>query len=113
MIVDDDRTMVKLLQTLLELDGYEVVVVAFGADVLKKANQKPPDVILMDYHLADMSGVEVLQKIRADPGFGQTPVVIASGMDVEAEVKAAGANAFLIKPFDPDILPELFAQLIG
>jgi len=112
MIVDDDSTMVKLLQTLLELDGFDVSVVRQGADVLDKAIETPPDIFLMDYHLTDIDGVEVLRQIRANGKLAKTPVIIASGANVEEEVMAAGADDFLLKPYDPDDLPALFSQLI-
>ena len=114
MIVDDDRTMTKLLETLLKLDGFEVVVVRQGGEVIAAATASPPDVILMDYHLADTNGATVLRELRAHETFAGLPVVIASGMNnVEEEVMAAGANMFLTKPFDTDELPGLFNQLIG
>jgi DNA-binding response OmpR family regulator len=113
MIVDDDRTMTSLMQTLLELDGYDVVVVSRGHDVLPKAEQTRPDIIIMDYHLTDIHGVEVLRDLRAHSTLAQTPVVIASGMDVSDEVMAAGANEFLTKPFEPDDLPLIFKRLLA
>jgi CheY-like chemotaxis protein len=113
MIVDDDRTTVKLLQTLLELDGFRVSVVPRGGDVLPKAREVQPDVFLMDYHLSDMNGTQVVQHLRADPTFARTPIVMVSGMDVEQEALKAGASAFLVKPFEPDDLPVLFNRLMG
>ena len=113
MIVDDDRTTVKLLQTLLELDGYQVTVVGRGADVVPLAQQAVPDIFLMDYHLSDMDGVEVIRALRALPQFASTPIVMTSGLDVEAEALRAGANIFLVKPFEPDQLPALFDALIA
>lgn len=116
LIVDDDRTTVKLLQTLLELDGYTVAVAPRGGDVIPLAVQFQPDIFLMDYHLSDMDGVEVLRDLRAGAADGQfvtCPVVMASGLDVEEEVMAAGANAFLVKPFEPDDLPALFNRLVA
>ena len=111
MIVDDDRTMTSLMQTLLELDGYDVVVVSRGGDVIARAEQTRPDIIVMDYHLADTYGVEIVKDIRAHSTLYHTPIVIASGMDVSDEVLAAGANEFLTKPFDPDDLPIIFKRL--
>lgn len=111
MIVDDDRTMTSLMQTLLELDGYQVTIVSRGSDVITKAEQTRPDIIVMDYHLADTHGVEIVKDIRAHSTLSQTPIVIASGMDVSEEVLAAGANEFLTKPFDPDDLPVIFKRL--
>lgn len=113
MIVDDDRTTVKLLQTLLELDGFDISIAPRGADVIPLANEFKPDLFLMDYHLSDMDGVEVIRELRAGGPFMTTPIVVASGLDVEEEVKEAGANAFLIKPFEPDELPGLFNRLLA
>ncbi|MBC7869634.1 MAG: response regulator [Chitinophagaceae bacterium] len=113
MIVDDDRTTVKLLQTLLELDGFDVSIAGRGGDVIELANKVVPDIFLMDYHLTDMDGVDVLRDLRAAGNFMKTPVVMTSGLDVEDEVMEAGANAFLVKPFEPDDLPKLFNKLVG
>ena len=112
MIVDDDRTTVSLLQTLLELDGFEVTVVARGMDVIPKAEANQPELILMDYHLADVYGIQVLRDIRQHENLANVPVVITSGMDVSDEVMAAGANEFLVKPFEPSDLNKLFNRLI-
>jgi len=113
MIVDDDRNTVKLLQTLLELDGFEVSVAPRGADVMPIAEQSMPDIFLMDYHLADMDGVDVIRQLRAHSTFAQTPIVMTSGLDVEQEALEAGANKFIVKPFEPGDLPSLFNSLIA
>ncbi len=112
MLVDDDRTTVKLLQTLLELDGFEVHVVGRGADVMPLAEKVNPHIFLMDYHLSDVDGVEILRDLRASTQFAKTPVIMTSGLDVEDEVMEAGASKFLVKPFEPDELPQLFNRLI-
>lgn len=112
MIVDDDATTTSLLETLLELDGFEVKTVGHGKDVIPLAETFQPKIILMDYHLTDMHGVDVLRDIRKHETLSDLPVVIASGMDVEIEVMDAGANQFLVKPFEPGDLPDLFNQLI-
>ena len=113
MIVDDDRTTVTLLKTLLELDGFDIEVAGRGADVVPLASRTRPDIFLMDYHLADMDGVDVLRALRKGGPFVNTPIVMTSGLDVEEEVMAAGADAFLVKPFEPSDLPDLFNRLIG
>lgn len=112
MIVDDDRTTVTLLQTLLEMDGFDVTLCPRGGDVLPKARTERPDLVLMDYHLADMKGLDVLAALRADPDFASLPIVMTSGLDVSRECEAAGADRFLIKPFEPGKLATLFNQLI-
>ena len=112
MIIDDDTNSTMLLKTLLEMDGYEVSVVLRSADALKKAQSFRPDVFLVDYHLDDRSGVDVLQELRATPKFSQTPVIMASGRDISDEAKEAGANMFLIKPYDPEKLSGYFDTLL-
>ncbi len=112
LIVDDDRTTVRLLKTLLELDGFEVSISPRGADVIPLAQQVKPDLILMDYHLSDMQGIDVVVALRAMAEFATTPIVVASGLNVEREALEAGASKFLIKPFDPENLQTLFTSLI-
>ena len=115
MIVDDDQTTTSLLETLLELDGYAVVVVRRGADVIPKVETEMPDLIMMDYHLTDIEGVEVIRDIRKhnNAKLATIPILMASGMDVSEEAMAAGANKFIVKPFEPGELPELFTSLIS
>ncbi|MBN8591380.1 MAG: response regulator [Anaerolineae bacterium] len=113
MIVDDDRNTVKLLQTLLELDGFDVVIAPRGADVLPVAEKSAPDLFMVDFHLSDMQGVQVIQDLRAHPAYANKPIIMASGMNVESEALAAGANLFLVKPFDPGALAGIFNKLLG
>lgn len=113
MIVDDDRTTVTLLQTLLELDGFEVSIVSRGMDAIPKAEQVKPDVMMIDYHLTDTEGVEVIKDIRKHADLSAMPIVMASGLDVSEEAMAAGANEFIVKPFEPSDLPDLFNRLIN
>jgi CheY-like chemotaxis protein len=113
MLVDDDRTILKLLQQLLELDGFEVTTVIRGADALPMARKVQPHVALVDFHLEDMDGLDVVKALREDTQLGQIPIVVASGMNVEEEVMRAGATRFLVKPFDPDELSAVFQQLLA
>jgi len=113
LIVDDDRTTVKLLQTLLEMDGFEVLMAARGQTAIELARENRPDIILVDYHLADMEGSELVSQFRSDTLFAQLPIVMASGLDMEEAARKAGANAFLIKPFEPSKLADLFYGLLG
>jgi len=113
MIVDDDRTTVSLLKTLLEMDGFDVVLVPRGAMVLDKAREENPDLFLVDYHLSDMEGTTVTKTLRADTQFATKPIVMASGLNVEDEAKKAGVNMFLVKPFEPGSLAGIFNKLLG
>jgi DNA-binding response OmpR family regulator len=112
MIVDDDRTTVTLLKTLLEMDGFDVALVARGGMVLDKAREEKPDIFMLDYHLADMEGTDVIKTLRADPQFAKTPIIMSSGLNVEDEAKRAGANMVLVKPFEPGNLAGIFNKLL-
>ncbi len=113
MIVDDDRTTVKLLKTLLEMDGFEVESASRGQDVITSVPDNPPDIFLVDFHLIDMTGLELITTLRAMEAFKTTPIVVASGMDKENEALEVGANRFLGKPFDPNVLSAIFTELLG
>ena len=113
MLVDDDQTTVKLLRTLLELDGFEISVAGRGADVMALAQQNHPQLFMIDYHLSDVDGVEVIRALRESSEFSQIPIVMTSGLDVEDEALEAGASTFLVKPFEPEELPALFNNLIS
>lgn len=112
MIVEDDVTSVKLLRMLLEeVHGFQVSVARRGSDVMSIATETSPDVFLVDYHLIDMDGIELIRSLRSTESFAKTPIVMASGMDVSHEALAAGANKFLTKPYEPDELANLFKSL--
>ena len=102
-----------VLCTLLEIEGYEVVQTPSRqplGDLLQSIHKEQPDLILLDVHLHDGSGLEVLRRVRADASVARTRVVMTSGMDMQDECLAAGADAFLLKPFMPD---ELLGKLRG
>lgn len=113
MIVDDDRTTVGLLQTLLELDGFEVVLAADGATAFEKAKVYSPDAFLVDYHLSDYEGTDFVRQLRADAQFSKIPIIMTSGLNREDEANACGADLFLIKPFDPGDLVVILYELLG
>jgi DNA-binding response OmpR family regulator len=112
MIVDDDKLTVSLLKTLLELDDFEVVSVAEGNAAYQRAMEDPPDAFLVDYHLADGEGSDLVMQLRADPDLYQLPVVMTSGLNREEEAMEAGADWFLIKPFDPSELVDVLQRLL-
>lgn len=104
MLVDDDRTLTSLIKTLLELDGYDAVIVSLASQVLTRARAEQPDAIVMDVHLADGDGLGVLRELRASPDLQALPVIMASGMDLEDQCREAGASDFILKPYPPDHL---------
>jgi len=114
LIVDDDRATSTLLRTLFQIEGYDGVICPRPEDVLHTISVEQPDLILMDVHLADIDAIDILKAIRASDQFGAVPVVMTSGMDVAERCEAAGASAFLLKPFKPsDLMEAIRQQLIA
>jgi CheY-like chemotaxis protein len=112
-IIDDDQTMVYLLRTLLEMDGFQVAEVQDWGTILETVRIEDPDLILMDYFLPDLDGLELLTQLRADPDLAQVRIVMSSGMDVSDQCISAGADAFLLKPYTPEQLVEVIKENVG
>ena len=118
MLVEDDRTMIRLLQTLFEIEGFEVIPLAAGADILESIRQNNPDIILLDVHLKDphgkeINGFDLLGLIRQDPELKDAKVLMSSGIDFRDKSIQEGADGFLLKPYMPDELINLTKQTIN
>ena len=104
MLAEDDTTMLSLLETLLKMEGYEVHPLQPDSDIIHAVLTEKPDILLMDVHLLNQNGVDVLTKLRASAGGDAVRVLMASGLDFKDQCMARGANAFIQKPFMPDDL---------
>ena len=116
LIVDDDANLTFLLKKMLEMEpeGFEVDVVRRGMQALSHAQNNPPDIVIVDYNLNDMHGTEVVAQLREDAALGDVRIIMASGLDVEADALDAGADLFLLKPFeDPGELGGIILDLLG
>jgi DNA-binding response OmpR family regulator len=104
LVAEDDETSRELLKMLLVKEGYVVWLAENGQQALDLI-EREPDVILLDWMMPQVSGLDVLKAIRAKGGFRYVIMVTAlSSPDKISEAMAAGANDFVVKPFDPDIL---------
>jgi len=113
LVVDDDQVFSRLLRTVLELEGYQVVVVACREDVVPTARQVRPALVLMDVHISFGDTLGVLRELRADEALKTMPVVMTSGMERSDECLAAGADVFLLKPFRPAEVLATIADLVS
>jgi CheY-like chemotaxis protein len=104
MIIDDDRTMVSLLKMLFEMEGLTVAAAPAADRILDGIRKEQPDVILMDVFLPGVDGMAVLSELRASTDLSGARVIMTSGMDLGDQCLAAGANAFLLKPYTPEQL---------
>ena len=104
LLAEDDHTMVVLLQTLLKMEGFEVATADVDEDVAALILRNRPDVLFMDVHLGQYSGLDVVQSIRQNTDLASLRIVMTSGLDVREECLRRGANDFIMKPFMPDDL---------
>ena len=116
VVVDDDVELVELICDALENDGrFEIRTANNGFDAGMIVKEYRPDVIILDVMLPDINGKEVCQRIRSDSTLDDVKVVCISGM-VEAdkidELKDAGANDFIQKPFEVEHLIEAICRLL-
>jgi CheY-like chemotaxis protein len=112
LVAEDDAMMVSLLNTLLGMEGYEVIALQPDANVLEAVRVEHPDVILLDVHLTHQSGLEILDDLRNSPDANGVKVVMSSGANVKEECIRRGANGFLSKPYMPDDLIAILRQAI-
>ncbi|MCP3860236.1 MAG: response regulator [Phycisphaerales bacterium] len=110
LVVDDDPSIVRIIGEMLEReDRFEVRTASTGYDAGMMTREFRPNIILLDYMLPDVNGNVVCQRIKADPDLADTRVVIISGVVRQEEIDelmAAGADAFIPKPFQVDALIE-------
>lgn len=113
MLIEDDLTMLNLLGTLLEMENYEVAKLDKFDRVVEDVQREMPDVLLMDVHLNDTDGIELLKQIRKNKPLLSIKVIMSSGMDKSYESEQAGADGFLLKPYMPEELIVKINQLAG
>ena len=104
-LAEDDSTMIKLLETLLKLEGFDPKPIDLAkGDLLKSLREDVPEILLLDVNLPNNNGMDVIKEMRADDLFKNTRVVMASGMSLGEECLQNGADDFLLKPYMPDDL---------
>lgn len=104
LLAEDDPTMVSLLKTLLQMEGFDVVALDASSDVAAEVEKQSPHALFMDVHLGGQSGMQILEKIRANKNNSGVKIVMTSGLNMKDECLSRGADLFLLKPFMPDDL---------
>ncbi len=112
LVVDDEKDVAKGVKRLLETQRWRVDVALDGAEALRKAKRKTPDLVLLDFGLPDMDGLQVLEALRADASTEDVPILLATARQLPLEVLGR-ANGFLIKPFEGEILFSLIRNLMS
>ena len=114
LVVDDDKDLVDLIVDVLNKDTrFETRTVNNGFDAGMMVKEYRPDLIILDVMLPDINGKEVCLRVRSDSSLEMVKIICISGMveeDKIEELREAGANDFLPKPFDTDTLIERMCQ---
>ena len=112
MIVDDDRTMNSLLKTLLELEGFQVVLAPHGDMVLATALAEKPDAVLMDVYIADANGMDLLSKFAFIRSWPSCRSSCPRGWTWSTSAGSLGRTHLSLKPYPPDELSSTLKKVI-
>jgi len=115
LIVEDSRSMRRMIRAALTPDGYEVLEGQDAEQALAVVQATPPDLVITDVHMPGMDGLSFVRSLRALPPFRFTPVLVLTtewGEEMKQRGLAAGATGWIVKPFNPDELHRLVGQLL-
>lgn len=116
LVVDDDQMNRELMETVLRRSGYEVAHANSGAQAYKEIAARPPDLILLDVRLGEMSGYDICAHLKSEPDTRSIPIIILTAADSEAEHQnaiRAGADGFQPKMRGWQPLLENVKSLLG
>ena len=115
LIVNDNRENRELLAVVLTWEGFVCVTAASGEEALATAAREPPDLILLDVMMPDMTGYEVTARLKGDSATKKIPIIMVTAMtdyNAKERARSAGAEDFLAKPINRDVLvPQLHRLL--
>lgn len=116
LAVDDSGSLRQMVVFSLKAAGYQVVEAVDGQDGLDKAKAGAYDLILTDQNMPRMDGLTLIRNLRGLPSYQSVPILMLTteaSAEMKAKGRAAGANGWLVKPFDPQRLVEVVKKVIG
>jgi len=117
LIIEDDPLMLRMYQKIFSFDGYEVETATDGQAGLEKVRSTKPTVVLLDVMMPKMNGLEVLEKIKADPEIKSIPVVMLTNLAGQQDVEKAlsmGAVKYIIKSeYEPKQVSDMVKEIIS
>ncbi|MDO8489314.1 MAG: response regulator [Candidatus Omnitrophota bacterium] len=115
LLIDDELDLVEVTRMRLEKSGYKVLTAPNAGEALELLQNNLPDLILLDLLLPDIRGEEVCKKLKSDDRLKNIPVILftASVSDIPKVAKEIGADDYIAKPFDPEVLLRKIKRFIG
>ena len=115
LVVDDVASELKMIGDIMTKAGFEVMKAADGYEAVKFAEEKKPDLLVLDIIMPKMNGFEVVRELRSNPKTEKLPIVLCSQKNTEIDRvwgMEQGADAYLTKPFDPKQLIDVVQRLL-
>jgi two-component system cell cycle response regulator DivK len=115
LVIEDDENNMELITFILEKNGYQFLKAETGQKGFELAEERLPDFIILDIQLPDINGLEVLKKIRASKGNGNTPVIAMTSFAMSGDrekLLEAGCDGYIEKPIDPEKVMEQIEMIL-
>ena len=115
LLVDDEEDMVFAVKMQLEAQGFDVVTASDGQEGLNKAHREKPDLIILDVMLPKLYGYNVCRMLKFDAKYKNIPIILFTSRVQKEDEKTGfevGADAYITKPFDPDVLFKKIKELL-
>ena len=115
LVVEDEKDLVETIKLRLEANNYAVITAYDGQEGLKKARSEKPDLIILDLMLPEINGYKVCRMLKFDQKYKKIPIIMltARAQDSDKQMgQEVGADAYITKPFEPQVLLAKIQELI-
>ncbi len=115
LVVDDEPTIVRLMEFILARQGHQMMAAVNGEEALSKIQSEQPDLVLLDIMMPRIDGYEVAQRLRADPATAALPIIMLSAKAQDEDIRKGvevGVDEYITKPFTPDHLVQVVAKYL-
>ncbi|MBI3317946.1 MAG: response regulator [Candidatus Omnitrophica bacterium] len=116
LVVDDERDIVEIISELLRGEGYSTLSAYDGEEALESIRRNRPQAVILDIKMPGMDGLQVIEKLKADPELKKTPIIVVTATQVISELRERfqqlQVNRWIAKPFEPEDLLAAVAQTL-
>ena len=115
LVIDDELELMEMVVLRLEANDYQVISACDGQEGLNKARNENPDLIILDLMLPKIEGYKVCRMLKFDEKYKHIPIILFTARALESDIRfgaEAGADAYITKPFEPDMLLAKVVQLL-